>query len=353
MNMKLLFPALCALMMCLVACDPNDLPEPNNSNTDNDPNAPQLSMTEIQTTVTGGEYDVEVTSSVVWFSECDREWVTLEPTMWGRNKWVTIKVAEGLENDTATVMFDNVYGSRYLTIYRVAPGKANGGFSVAENKQVKFAPGNLQYQASTNTWRFAEHQYDIVGDNNKNISSSYSGWIDLFGWGTGNNPTMTSRDSKDYNTFVDWGTNPIDSFAANTWRTLSRGEWAYLFTGRRYASILYGTATVNGQTGMVVMPDNTLIPIPFKAGMNGFSENQYSAQEWKTLESLGALFLPAAGTRSGTYAGFIGEYGRYWSCTQGDELNAGILYFNENRLLLNSDFGRESGRAVRLARDVE
>ncbi|MBQ5532192.1 MAG: Ig-like domain-containing protein, partial [Bacteroidales bacterium] len=30
--------------------------------------------------------------------------------------------------------------------------------------KVLFSPGNLQYQASTNTWRFAEHQYDYVGD---------------------------------------------------------------------------------------------------------------------------------------------------------------------------------------------
>lgn len=47
------------------------------------------------------------------------------------------------------------------------------------------SPGNLQYQASTGIWRFAEHQYDYIGSGNENISTSYSGWIDLFGWGTG------------------------------------------------------------------------------------------------------------------------------------------------------------------------
>ena len=31
-------------------------------------------------------------------------------------------------------------------------------FSVGENKTVHFSKGNLQYQASTNTWRFAEEQ---------------------------------------------------------------------------------------------------------------------------------------------------------------------------------------------------
>ena len=42
-------------------------------------------------------------------------------------------------------------------------GAINGLFSVSPSKQVYFSQGNLQYQASTNTWRFAEHQYDYVG----------------------------------------------------------------------------------------------------------------------------------------------------------------------------------------------
>ena len=51
-------------------------------------------------------------------------------------------------------------------------------FSVSATKKVRFSPGNLQYQASTKTWRFAEHQYDYIGDANRNISPTYSGWID-------------------------------------------------------------------------------------------------------------------------------------------------------------------------------
>ena len=49
-------------------------------------------------------------------------------------------------------------------------GALPGLFSVSDNKKVSFSKGNLQYQASTNTWRFAEQQY-LYGD--------------LFGWGTG------------------------------------------------------------------------------------------------------------------------------------------------------------------------
>ena len=80
----------------------------------------------------------------------------------------------------------------------VPVGAISGKFTInANGDQVYFSQGNLQYQASTNTWRFAENQWNYVGgdefnqhygnvegSSNNEISSTYSGWIDLFGWGT-------------------------------------------------------------------------------------------------------------------------------------------------------------------------
>ena len=63
-------------------------------------------------------------------------------------------------------------------------GLTQGHFSVSETLLVRFSQGNLQYQASTGTWRFAESQSDYIGEGNANIGESYDGWIDLFGWGT-------------------------------------------------------------------------------------------------------------------------------------------------------------------------
>lgn len=63
-------------------------------------------------------------------------------------------------------------------------GACSGKFSVAKDRQVAFSKGNLQYRASTDTWRFAENQYDYIGNGNANKSATYDGWIDLFGWGT-------------------------------------------------------------------------------------------------------------------------------------------------------------------------
>ncbi|MBQ3717519.1 MAG: hypothetical protein II901_03965 [Paludibacteraceae bacterium] len=104
-------------------------------------------------------------------------------------------------------------------------GALNGTFTVdANGRQVRFSRGNLQYQASTNIWRFADKQYDFIGLDNENMSASYDGWIDLFGWGTGNNPTLdeTAKYTA-YNSFVDWGKNPIDIWG--TERKVHSGFW--------------------------------------------------------------------------------------------------------------------------------
>ncbi|MBO4585019.1 MAG: hypothetical protein J5675_00245, partial [Bacteroidales bacterium] len=43
-------------------------------------------------------------------------------------------------------------------------GAVNGVFTVnKDGGTVYFSKGNLQYQASTKTWRFAENQWDYVG----------------------------------------------------------------------------------------------------------------------------------------------------------------------------------------------
>ena len=63
-------------------------------------------------------------------------------------------------------------------------GALPGIFTVGEGKQIVFSQGNLQYRASDDTWRFAENQYDYIGEDNWDISATNSGWIDLFCWGT-------------------------------------------------------------------------------------------------------------------------------------------------------------------------
>lgn len=225
------------------------------------------------------------------------------------------------------------------------------GFSVSANKQVVFSPGNLQYQASTDTWRFANHQYDYVGVLNEDISPTNENWIDLFGWGTGNKPTNTSEDEADYATFVDWGTNKIGKYKANTWRTLTIDEWDYLLFKRISAATLWGTATVNNTHGLILLPDDFKLPIDMTFVARGYDINAYSTYEWENMEQSGAVFLPAAGSRNSSGVSGVLQYGVYWSATSYD-LDIALhifIYWNE---LYWTGTNRNVGLSVRLVQDL-
>jgi hypothetical protein len=201
-----------------------------------------------------------------------------------------------------------------------------GVFSISADKQVTFSKGNLQYTQSTNTWSFAENQWDYIGTDNVtggSVSSdptygdskkgdTLSDKVDLFGWST--NATYfgvsTSKDYNDYSgSFVDWGTNQIGADAPNTWRTLTRNEWKYLLNKRPKASSLCGVAQVNGVNGLVFLPDNWTCPtgVTFKSGFHRkwgvdyyAAYQTFNAEQWSKLEAAGAVFLPAAGSRYGS-----------------------------------------------------
>ena len=209
-------------------------------------------------------------------------------------------------------------------------GAINGTFTINSNgDRVYFSQGNLQYQASTNTWRFAENQWDYVGADNANISETYDGWIDLFGWGTSGyphgancyQPWSTSTNYSDYYAYglansdltgmADWGYNAISNGgnAENSgWRTLKgyatwgSSEWNYLFRSRKTSSgIRYAKAQVNGVNGVLLLPDlwNTSFyqPNNYNYDGAGFSSNVLTTAQWQRLEEQGAVFLPAAGNR--------------------------------------------------------
>ena len=233
---------------------------------------------------------------------------------------------------------------------RKAPeGALVGMFSVSPTQKVYFSQGNLQYQASTNTWRFAENQWDYLGDANKNISSSYNGWIDLFGWGTGNNPINVSTKYSDYSTFSDWG-NKI----GGGWRTLTKYEWKYVFDERRTRSgIRYAKATVNGVCGVILLPDDWRKTFYKLSKTNtrdaSYNSNSISSSTWNsTFAPAGAVFLPAAGERYGASVGYVGSYGHYWSASARDSDDGGGVDFRSDYLYPIYHYYRYNGFSVRL-----
>ena len=284
-------------------------------------------------------------------------------------------------------------------------GAIDGKFTINDSgDQVHFSQGNLQYQASTNTWRFAENQWDYVGSQNSihgvpggtvsgsdnaNISQTYSGWIDLFGWGTSgyhdaSDPynvnyqpwaTSTSRVNETYNRFgygpstnmpspnltgssanYDWGYYNAISNGGNTthqWRTLSHEEWVYVFNTRSTSSgIRYAKAQVNNVNGVILLPDDWSTSYYSLSSINtydaSFSSNVISASSWtNSLQAHGAVFLPAAGYRYGTSVNYVGSDGDYWSASYNNSSDAWLVLFYDTYLYTDYSYRRGYGFSVR------
>lgn len=237
-------------------------------------------------------------------------------------------------------------------------GALTGKFSINAQQSVYFSQGNLQYRPSTKTWRFAENQYDIIGEDNSRISDSYDGWLDLFGYGTGDNPTMSSSDEKDYAYFTDWGTNKISNGGNKTkkWRTLTMEEWGYILFDRSKATSLRGLATVNGVHGLVILPDKFKQPsdLVWQGNASRYDINIYPLDHWTKMEKAGAVFLPAAGMRYGATCAHVDEAGFYWSSTptKNDVSEANGPYFDEEMIDWYA-YPRRFGQAVRLVQDPD
>ena len=260
-------------------------------------------------------------------------------------------------------------------------GAINGLFTInANGDKVWFSQGNLQYKASTNTWRFADNQWDYVGEANSNIAPNNNGWIDLFGWGTSGydhgavcyQPWSTSTNSSDYNAYgnssynlydqtgmADWGYNSIVNGGDNNnlWRTLTYQEWNYVFGNRNTVSgILFAKACLNGINGVVLLPDNWNENIYSFNNVNQSTGNSYDSNilnisQWALLQNEGVVFLPAAGSRIGTMVHDVDTNGRYWSssCHPGYGVHSAI--FNSANLNPSNTNYPCSGFSIRLIRD--
>lgn len=247
----------------------------------------------------------------------------------------------------------------------VPEGTIEGKFTANEDgDQVYFSKGNLQYQASTNTWRFAENQWDFVGStevssgetggtvegsSNHLMSSSYGGWIDLFGWGTSGfnhgavcyQPWSTSTIYSDYYIYdstdpfydlsdesgqADWGYNAIENGGnqPNMWRALTDAEWEYLFFTRTTSSgMRFVKATVAGSPGVILLPDDWNAELydlsEVNVGDAYYNSNIITGAVWQNVfEAVGSVFLPAAGYRNGDQIAGLASYAYYWSSVHDD-----------------------------------
>jgi len=276
-------------------------------------------------------------------------------------------------------------------------GALSGLFSVGNGKQVRFSKGNLQWTATgthatadsiaIGTWRFAEHQWDTIGKANDNISSSYTGWIDLFGWGTsgwnsGANAYQPYSNSLNYSDYypgdthttdlygayanADWGVYNAISNGGNQpgmWRTLTNVEWDTLINLRNTTSgIRFAKANVSGVPGLIIVPDNwsnsTYALNSANTTTVNYTCNTITSSQWTILENAGCAFLPAAGFRNSVTpnTGNVAIAGYYWSSKCIATMSAYTLTFVVTSTSSSSirvfSGNRNTGLSVRLVTDV-
>ena len=236
-------------------------------------------------------------------------------------------------------------------------GGGGGRFSVSSTTTVEFAPGNLYWDGGA--FRFEANQWSFADTWNENhvshfkwsaaasaVTSGYSYSGDLF---CANNFTVAGD--------------------SHTWRTLSKNEWSYLLntsggsSGRTDAN-RFAKARVNGVRGLLIFPDGYTLPEGYTTtdGGTGMAKvNKTSSSDapwpsesiptgtWASMESAGAVFLPAAGFRFGTDVHGVGSYGFFWSSSPGGSDYAYGMSFDSGGVGTNRD-GRKYGNAVRLVR---
>ena len=333
--------------------------------------------------------------------------------------WMKVFSSSGVEFDCSVTKVDSIkFYEIDRTEYLRDGALTKASYKVSDTQRVYFSQGNLQFNAMqgthavlgekeevAGTWRFSENQYDVIGNNNKNISETYDGWIDLFGWGTSGwnsgakayQPWSTSQTETDYKpggsasndltgdfSNADWGVyNAISNGGnePNRWRTLTIREWRYLFQHNKWTLALIKTADEDSIPCFFLIPENFTAPTNIGVSVINtnldltatqmydtiyHSDNTYTIEQFASLEKLGVVALPCGGSRQGVqiYAGGViyddelpchvcrDFKGSYWSSSLPDGYYTTITFtFSENHVSSYIDSGRGDGNSIRLVQD--
>ena len=196
-------------------------------------------------------------------------------------------------------------------------------------KTFRFASGNLQYNLSSNEYRFAPNQYSVIGADNEKIRTAANSntWIDLFSYASGRNTvaaetynasawnayssplsgvgsiagrnTSATAGSSNYPEY-DWGNNFISGHPKNSFFTMF--DWQFYPILNRFAENAenkYNLSLINGIRfsfalskvdigsgnyvyGLILFPDEFSLPQGFSYNSatinNGLNYKSYSSQ---------------------------------------------------------------------------
>ena len=185
---------------------------------------------------------------------------------------------------------------------------------------------------------------------------------------------MTSTTPADYGdgavdiagTNYDWGVYNAISNGGNQpglWRTPTRGELTYMLYGRDASTIgttanaRHAKAFVNNVPGLIIFPDvythPTTVAIPNDINRDGanYTANNYNTSDWSLMATAGAVFLPAAGNRSGTQ--YRDSHGYWTSDYYSSGRMAYYMYIGNENLNPYNYTQRHYGYSVRLITDVQ
>ena len=235
----------------------------------------------------------------------------------------------------------------------------------ADDVKVRFSPGNLRYEVESGIWSFFRNQYDCGP---ATYAEGHDKEISLFTWGYGSWSTVP--DTEEYVPGVvggqvlspsqDWGSRLGDG---NVWRTLSVDETEYLFRDKSRI----GRAVVCGMNGDIIIPDTFIDPetnrgscpfVPFTKSEieDGYEDNIYSSEsDWSAMESAGAVFFPAAGSRTKDGINYFGQMGTFWTSTSNRLSNtarANRAHMNTSKTAWSTIADKGVGHSVRLVTDV-
>lgn len=264
--------------------------------------------------------------------------------------------------------------------------KGIGVFSVSETKKVTFSPSNLYYNRETSSWNFFEEQWNALTITNLNSPVGINGrWmsalanaaypekieteaqlgkmIDLFGWGTGDNPTLLSEDIAEYTIFYDWGFNKIGNDRSQKWRTLHFEEWDYLLHKRSNADSLVHYISIAGVDGLMLLPDGWTCPPSIE--LKQWPEEAiipidiptYSMDEWRILEKSGAVFMNANCNMRYVAKGCLSlsdlHETRYWVASHSNDSTGVAVSISPFWRVKFTNQPRSNGYAVRLVKDIK
>ncbi len=180
-----------------------------------------------------------------------------------------------LDNDKITVAADKYYvvpvgktmgnsGQNTIAGKIYSLEKKIGEFSVAAKTKIIFSSGKLLKNNSTGAYKFADNQFTY----------SEEGYTSTF----------------TFNDIDNWNKQQFDGVE---WVAPTQASLNYLLTQRKNATNLFNSwVTINGVSGMIILPDDYN------------TETTIEWTDWNTLETDGAVFLPAGG-----------NWGAYWTWT--------------------------------------